>query len=578
MKICYNYKNIMRIGLVIGNIMDSKIKKQQLYQGQFDSITHNDRLNRFNSQQGHGFAAEQGNDLWDRMIGNDAQILGDDNAKNGADRLVNGKLIQTKYCQNARASIDAGFKNGQYRYLDTKGKPMQLEVPSDQYEEAVKIMAKKIEDGKVPNCNNPSKAKDLVRKGNITLEQATNLAKAGTIESLAFDAINGAVIGTSAAGISATITFARALWNGEELNSAIDNAVFIGIQAGGSAFIISLVSAQLTKTNLNTLLLEPSIELVKALPSVVRTNLLATMRNGAPIFGAAASNNLSKLLRGNLIVSAVTTLVLSSQDILNFVTGKISGKQLFKEVTTIVSGVVGTTVGATGTTALAGALGVSLGPIGAAVTSIVGGIIGGGMSTAVSRNILDRFIEDDAIELVRIINKQFSILAFDYLLSEEEIELSLEVLRGCLIQSKLLEMFAAKNRELFADELILKCINSVIIWRTKVRVPSQSQFVDGVSRVITRLENNTFTLSSSSNINSREIAKRLLNHNVSDFAAKKAWYVTKQFNSIGVQEEMILSKIKEDEIKHSRNINMIQIELHDSKEIFNASINRMTEK
>ena len=578
MKICYNYKNIMIIGLVIGNIMDSKIKKQQLYQGQFDSITHNDRLNRFNSQQGHGFAAEQGNDLWDRMIGNDAQILGDDNAKNGADRLVNGKLIQTKYCQNARASIDAGFKNGQYRYLDTKGNPMQLEVPSDQYEEAVKIMAKKIEDGKVPNCNNPSKAKDLVRKGNITLEQATNLAKAGTIESLAFDAINGAVIGTSAAGISATITFARALWNGEELNSAIDNAVFIGIQAGGSAFIISLVSAQLTKTNLNTLLLEPSIELVKALPSVVRTNLLATMRNGAPIFGAAASNNLSKLLRGNLIVSAVTTLVLSSQDILNFVTGKISGKQLFKEVTTIVSGVVGTTVGATGTTALAGALGISLGPIGAAVTSIVGGIIGGGMSTAVSRNILDRFIEDDAIELVRIINKQFSILAFDYLLSEEEIELSLEVLRGCLIQSKLLEMFAAKNRELFADELILKCINSVIIWRTKVRVPSQSQFVDGVSRVITGLENNTFTLSSSSNINSQEIAKRLLNHNVSDFAAKKAWYVTKQFNSIGVQEEMILSKIKEDEIKHSRNINMIQIELHDSKELFNVSINRMTEK
>ena len=558
--------------------MDSKIKKQQLYQGQFDSITHNDRLNRFNSQQGHGFAAEQGNDLWDRMIGNEAKILGDDNAKNGADRLVNGKLIQTKYCQNARASIDAGFKNGQYRYIDTNGNPMQLEVPSDQYEEAVKIMAKKIEAGKVPNCNNPSKAKDLVRKGNITLEQATNLAKAGTIESLAFDAINGVVIGTSAAGISATITFARALWNGEELNSAIDNAVFIGIQAGGSAFIISLVSAQLTKTNLNTILLEPSIELVKALPSVVRTNLLATMRNGAPIFGAAASNNLSKLLRGNLIVSAVTSLVLSSQDILNFVTGKISGKQLFKEVTTIVSGVVGTTVGATGTTALAGALGISLGPIGAAVTSIVGGIIGGGMSTAVSKNILDRFIEDDAIELVRIINKQFSILAFDYLLSEEEIELSLEVLRGCLIQSKLLEMFAAKNRELFADELILECINSVIIWRTKVRVPSQSQFVDGVSRVITGLENNTFTLSSSSNINSQEIAKRLLNHNVSDFAAEKAWYVTKQFNSIGVQEEMILSKIKEDEIKHSRNINMIQIELHDSKELFNVSINRMTEK
>ncbi|MDU7937270.1 MAG: hypothetical protein E7J36_09730 [Veillonella sp.] len=558
--------------------MDSKIKKQQLYQGQFDSITHNDRLNRFNSQQGHGYAAEQGNDLWDRMIGNDAKILGDDNAKNGADRLVNGKLIQTKYCQSARASIDAGFKNGQYRYLDTNGNPMQLEVPSDQYEEAVKIMAKKIEDGKVPNCNNPSKAKELVRKGNITLEQATNLAKAGTIESLSFDAINGVVIGTSAAGISATITFARALWNGEDLNSAIDNAVFIGIQAGGSAFIISLVSAQLTKTSLNTLFLEPSVELVKALPSVVKSNLLATMRNGAPIFGSAASNNLAKLLRGNLIVSATTSLVLSSQDILNFVTGKISGKQLFKEVTTIVSGVVGTTGGATGATALIGALGLSLGPVGAAVTSIVGGIIGGSLGTSISKEILDKFIEDDSIALVRIINKRFSILAFEYLLSEEEIELSLEVLRGCLIQRKLLEMFAAKNKELFADELILECINSVIIWRIKVRIPSQSQFVDGVSRVITGLENNTFTISSSSSINSQEIAKRLLNHNVSDFAAKKAWYVIKQFNSIGIQEEIILCKIKDDEVIHSRNISMIQNQLYDSKQKFNSSIKFYEEK
>lgn len=558
--------------------MDSKIKKQQLYQGQFDSITHNDRLNRFNSQQGHGYAAEQGNDLWDRMIGNDAKILGDDNAKNGADRLVNGKLIQTKYCQSARASIDAGFKNGQYRYLDTNGNPMQLEVPSDQYEEAVKIMAKKIEDGKVPNCNNPSKAKELVRKGNITLEQATNLAKAGTIESLSFDAINGVVIGTSAAGISATITFARALWNGEDLNSAIDNAVFIGIQAGGSAFIISLVSAQLTKTSLNTLFLEPSVELVKALPSVVKSNLLATMRNGAPIFGSAASNNLAKLLRGNLIVSATTSLVLSSQDILNFVTGKISGKQLFKEVTIIVSGVVGTTGGATGATALIGALGLSLGPVGAAVTSIVGGIIGGSLGTSISKEILDKFIEDDSIALVRIINKRFSILAFEYLLSEEEIELSLEVLRGCLIQRKLLEMFAAKNKELFADELILECINSVIIWRIKVRIPSQSQFVDGVSRVITGLENNTFTISSTSSINSQEIAKRLLNHNVSDFAAKKAWYVIKQFNSIGIQEEIILCKIKDDEVIHSRNISMIQNQLYDSKQKFNSSIKFYEEK
>ena len=139
-------------------------------------------------------------------------------------------------------------------------------------------------------------------------------------------------------------------------------------------------------------------------------------------------------------------------------------------------------------------------------------------------------------------------------------------------------MFAAKNKELFADELILECINSVIIWRIKVRIPSQSQFVDGVSRVITGLENNTFTISSTSSINSQEIAKRLLNHNVSDFAAKKAWYVIKQFNSIGIQEEIILCKIKDDEVIHSRNISMIQNQLYDSKQKFNSSIKFYEEK
>ena len=263
--------------------MYSNKKRKTLYKGEFDIAAHNDRLNRFNCHQGHGYAAEQGNDLYDRIVGHDAQILGDDNAKNGADRLVDGKLIQTKYCQTARASIDAGFKNGEYRYIDSNGNPMQLEVPSDQYDEAVKIMGKKIQEGKVPNYDDPKKASDLVRKGNITLSQATNLAKAGTIESLTFDAVNGAVIGTSAAGISATIMFARAIWNGEDINSALDIAVFSGLQAGGIAFITSLVSAQLTKTTLNTILLKPSVELVKALPTSLRNNLLITMRSGAPI-------------------------------------------------------------------------------------------------------------------------------------------------------------------------------------------------------------------------------------------------------------------------------------------------------
>ena len=125
--------------------MKDKKKKEDLYYSQNEIIVHNDKLLRFNGRQGHGYAAEQGNNLYDTINGRNAEILGDDNAKNGPDRIVDGQLIQTKYCQNAKASVNSGFKDGKYRYLDSNGNPMQLEVPSDQYEEAIRIMEEKLE-------------------------------------------------------------------------------------------------------------------------------------------------------------------------------------------------------------------------------------------------------------------------------------------------------------------------------------------------------------------------------------------------------------------------------------------------
>lgn len=80
--------------------------------------------------QGHGFAAERGNHIVDRVRLKNARILGDNNARNGADRLVSGTEIQTKYCSTAARSVGAAFdgQNGQYRYMGNNG-PMQLEVP-----------------------------------------------------------------------------------------------------------------------------------------------------------------------------------------------------------------------------------------------------------------------------------------------------------------------------------------------------------------------------------------------------------------------------------------------------------------
>lgn len=549
-------------------------RKMNYHINSLETTAHNDRLNRFNAQQGHGYAAEQGNDLYDTINGREAKILGDDNAKNGADRIVNGKLIQTKYCQTARASIDAGFKNGEYCYLDSKGNPMQIEVPSDQYDEAVKIMAKRIKAGKVPNCKNPKEASKLVRKGNLTLKQAVNIAKAATVESIVFDSIHGAVIGTSAAGISASIVFARAIWNGEKIDDALDMAVYTGLEAGGFAFLTSVLSAQLTKTSLNTFLLEPSTELVKLFPTSLRKNLIDVMRHGAPIYGAAATNSLAKLMRTNFIVQIVSMVVLSGKDVFNYANGKISGEQLFKEVISIASGLAGTAGGA----ALAGALSVSLGPIGIGVAATIGGLIGGGLSTSVTRAILNEFIEDDAIKLTKIINERFVILANEYLLSMEEIDLVLEILKQCLIQSKMLEMFSSNNRIQFADNLITNCIESVIVWRTTIKIPNQFEVMKSAGRIIDGLEQNTFNISSVNNISAEDIAKKLLNRTVESSVAKKAWYVTKQFNSIGIQEELVLTNMKAEEKRFEIGLQTVHDGVKNSRVEFTNTLNILSEK
>ena len=212
---------------------------------------HTADIEKFHASQGHGFAAEQANNLIDLLHGKDATVVGGDNAKDGADRLVNGQLIQTKYCKNASESIKAGFDKNGYRYYDADGKAMQIEVPKDQYDEAVKEMAKRIEAGQVRGYSDPKDAVKLVRKGNITYKQAVNVAKAGTVESITFDAVHSTVIGLSAFGISTVVTYAKAVWDGKPADVALETSLCAGLKMGGIAFCSSLLAAQITRSGIN---------------------------------------------------------------------------------------------------------------------------------------------------------------------------------------------------------------------------------------------------------------------------------------------------------------------------------------
>ena len=97
-------------------------------------------------RQGHGFGGEKLNNLYDNLTGKNAEIIGADNTKNGADRLVDGVNIQTKYCATGSRCINECFDDTTklMKYLNSDGSPMQIEVPSDKYEDAIRSMEDKI--------------------------------------------------------------------------------------------------------------------------------------------------------------------------------------------------------------------------------------------------------------------------------------------------------------------------------------------------------------------------------------------------------------------------------------------------
>lgn len=454
--------------------------------GGFQTVNNQFEEEKFHSRQGHGFAAERANTLYDKLTGHDAKVVGDDNAKNGADRIVDGVYIQSKYCATGSRCVNECFEDngkGSFRYMNN-GKPMQIEVPSDKYEDAIKAMEEKIRRGQVKGVSDPKEAKNIIRKGHFTYAQAKNIAKAGTIESLTYDAVNGAITATSVFGVTAIITLATSVWNGEDFDNALKLATYSGLKVGGTTFLTSVLVSQLSKAGLNSALVGSSEAIVSVMGPKASAILINAFRQGSNIYGAAAMKSAAKLLRSNTITAGVTFVVLSSVDVANIFRGKISGKQLFKNLTNTAATIGGGTAGwiagaAIGTEILPG-VGTVIGVIG----GLAGSMLGGATAGKVTDTIVGSFIEDDADEMVKIIEEVFTDMASEYLLTQKEAEKSVDRLRDKLDGNLLKDMYASNDRKKFARELLTPIIEKNAKCRIVIKEPTQSQQLTSIKEVL----------------------------------------------------------------------------------------------
>lgn len=295
-----------------------------------------DEYSYIGARQAHGFIAEIANDNVDRALLKDSRIIGDNNLKNGADRLVDGIQLQTKYCNSAYTSVNSAFgSEGIYKYYNTDGTPMVLEVPKDQYNEAIEIMKRRIQDGKIPGLNNPNEAINLIRKGHFNYNTCAKIAKLGTIEGLVYDVSNSFISSSFVGGISSAVSLAFNLINTGDVNKSIKEAVKVGRNAFTVSITSQVISTQLIRS-----------EIVRNFVNRIGTGVFGSMISSGVILGIQTISDIRKLFNDEISVEAfLRNLKKNTVTAMSALTGAAVGKKIGGNIGMFVGAVGGALIG-----------------------------------------------------------------------------------------------------------------------------------------------------------------------------------------------------------------------------------------
>ncbi len=323
----------------------------------------------------NGWAAEDWNALVDRLCGKNVDKVGISNELNGADRIVNGIKIQTKYCSSAYDSVYNAFDQatGKFRYPG-----MKLEVPKGQGKDAIRYFAERIRKGDVPGVTDPAEASKWVVEGHCTYEQAAKVAKAGNIESLKYDVMSHAVTCTCLTGLTFVLTYAGCRMKGASQKDAFQCAYKRALATGATYLTVSVAMQQFFRTHAgrNTMAWVTK-GACKAVEAAYQTEIgrktitrVASRQMGKQATEHAVKNAATKIVRSNVLMAAATTVAVTVPDIVRSCRGKQSWKETGKNAIVNTAG----TAGGWGGAALGAAVGTAICP---GIGTTIGGLLGG---------------------------------------------------------------------------------------------------------------------------------------------------------------------------------------------------------
>ena len=465
-----------------------------------NSLETKTQIPKYHSKGGHGFAAEDANNLADRLRGRKARVVGTSNDLNGPDRIVNGVKVQSKYCQTASETVRSAFDptSGKYRYSG-----QVLEVPKDQYKECLKQMRDRIRRGNVPGITNPSEAENLVKQGTVTYKQARNIARAGNIDSLIFDAKTQSATSVASFGISFVIAYAQARVQGKSNREAMKAALHSALASGGATLVTGIIGAQLLRTRaaaIGVASVRGGVRAASRTPlgrAAVHRIAAGSLGKGG-VYGAAAVNHVSKLLRSNAVTGTVVTVVTCTPDFYRAAFARsISWQQFIKNTAVNVVSVAGGIGGWMAGAAAGAAIGSVMPGPGTAIGGFVGGALGAigvGLGAGkVVKTVADGVVEDDSKRLLKILEDELQTLAFEYMLTEGEVEQIVGVVRKTGDEKWLRRMYKkTRNSDYSCRRFVRREFEQefqrIIRKRPKFTLPSIKEFEEEVCNLVEKLE------------------------------------------------------------------------------------------
>lgn len=448
------------------------------------------------TKTGHGIYAEEAGTILDKLAGEQATVVGRDNAKNGPDKIVNSSPIQCKYCKTAYSSVNSCFKNDPttgtktFRYYDLSGNAMKIEVPADQYSQAIEHMKTRITNGQVPGVTDPNMAYDIIRKGKLTYNQALNLAKAGTIESISFDVATGAVNCLSAFGISAVVAFAQVLWVTKDYKKAAKCALYTGIQVYGLAFAGGIIASQISRTSFAASLNPLATEISKSLsPQLVQeiVNAFRALAGKKAIYGAAAQKSFAKFFGSTTITQGIMFFAFTVPDTYKAISGKISGSQYLKNISSLAASFL---CSIAATTSAGAVIGKTVDEkISKKVGSAIGlcaGLIGGALGGIAVKTIGNLLHEDDAIITARLFNAILLNQFIDHVLTADEQDQVIALLDNDekMLRALQQDLLKSEHQEQDVIDYLKPKIQSIIKKRKIIGIDDKIEMGNSISTIV----------------------------------------------------------------------------------------------